>query len=171
MKILRLLFGLLLFSTSLTLLYLTMRSVLDIGGFCAEGGPYVIEDHCPAGVAMFAPLSIFGMLIGGGIYALTTVKNSPFWTFLFWSALFVSLGWNFLDFALNGPEGIVISWMVCAVLFGIIGIGPLVFMRRHGLKKVFLGETFPDSAGMLLLHIAAAAGGIVLGLYFFGMVA
>jgi hypothetical protein len=30
-------------AASITTIWLLMRSVMDIGGFCAEGGPYVIE--------------------------------------------------------------------------------------------------------------------------------
>lgn len=169
MKIFRAMFGLFLFSLSLTLLYLSMRAVLDIGGFCAEGGPYAIEHHCPDGVALFAPLSIFGMMIGGFLYAFSTIKNSPSWIFLFWTALFTALGWNFFDFALNDPEGIVISWLVCGVLFAIMGIGPLFLMDKAALKQVFVGKSFPDSAGMLLLHVLVVAGAIFGGLYLFGL--
>ena len=35
----------------LTVLFLCMRSVMDIGGSCASGGPYEIANPCPAGFA------------------------------------------------------------------------------------------------------------------------
>src|SRR4029079_16937691 len=34
----------------ITLLFLGMRAVMDIGGSCAEGGAVVIRQPCPAGV-------------------------------------------------------------------------------------------------------------------------
>jgi len=42
---------------ALTMVYLSMRSVMDVGGFCAEGGPFEIETHCSQGVP--------GVMIGG----------------------------------------------------------------------------------------------------------
>ncbi len=65
------------FAISLTILYLGMRSVMGVGGFCAEGGPYQIAVHCPRGVAGMVPLSIFGMLISGAIYIFTRRENTP----------------------------------------------------------------------------------------------
>ena len=37
-------------AASIVVIFLGMRAVLDIGGFCAEGGPYEIQTHCPDGV-------------------------------------------------------------------------------------------------------------------------
>jgi len=37
------------FAISLTILFLGMRSVLGVGGFCAEGGPCETAVHCPSG--------------------------------------------------------------------------------------------------------------------------
>ena len=39
-------------AAGITLLFLGMRAVMDVGGMCAEGGPYVIEQHCPEGAAL-----------------------------------------------------------------------------------------------------------------------
>lgn len=49
-----------------------------------------------------------------------------------------------------------------------MGIGPLFLMDKAALKQVFVGESFPDSAGMLLLHVLVVAGAIVGRLYLFG---
>ena len=44
-------------------------------------------------------------------------------------ALFLSLGWNFLEFGLRPPGGepgeVVWSWLFCAVVFGLMGAVPL----------------------------------------------
>jgi hypothetical protein len=51
--------------------------------------------------------------------------------FLAWPALFLSLGWNFLDYGFFPPEGAdgwVWSWIFCGVLFVIMGAAPLLFV-------------------------------------------
>src|SRR5205823_5358250 len=96
-------------SACVTLVFLGMRSIMDIGGSCADGGPYVSANPCPGGVALvmslafpagfgFAALSAWaGSRLGGG-YA-----SFPL---LAWPALFISLGWNFLDYGLvSAPPG------------------------------------------------------------------
>src|SRR5436190_15088757 len=37
-------------TAALTILFLSMRAVMRIGGFCASGGPYQIQTQCPKGV-------------------------------------------------------------------------------------------------------------------------
>jgi hypothetical protein len=119
-------------AAALTIMWLSMRAVLDIGGYCAEGGPYVIAQHCPDGVAWLLPLSIFG---GLGCAALMGWKGAQLGgpyaglVLLAWPALFISLGWNFLEFALFPPEGMVgiqLGWLIPGVLFVIMGAVPLV---------------------------------------------
>ena len=125
----------------LTLLFLGMRAVMDVGGFCAEGGPYEIQTHCPEGVALLLPLAIFaglgsaavvgwnGALIGGPYGGLVALA---------WPALFISLGWNFLEYAIWPPAldtGIVWGWLIPGVLFVIMGAAPLLGLlpsRRMG---------------------------------------
>ena len=116
----------------LTILFLAMRAVLNVGGFCAEGGPYQIAVRCPEGVALLFPVGILGGMasaavvfaagerIGGGYGALATLA---------WPALFLSLGWNFLEYGVFPPEeagGPAIGWIICGVVFWIMGGGPLV---------------------------------------------
>jgi hypothetical protein len=117
---------------SMTILWLSMRAVMGIGGACASGGPYVPAVECPDAVVLLTPVSIFagmaalglaiwgGASLGGGWVALI---------FLAWPALFLSLGWNFLEFGLRPPGGepgeFVWSWLFCAVVFGLMGGVPL----------------------------------------------
>src|SRR3954468_11412113 len=84
---------------SITLVFLGMRAVMDIGGACADGGPYVSAQSCPDGATPALLLGIFG---GFGFGALGAVSGSRVggygWVpLLGWTALFASLGWNFLD--------------------------------------------------------------------------
>ncbi|MDP9342269.1 MAG: SHOCT domain-containing protein [Actinomycetota bacterium] len=117
---------------SLTLLFLGMRSVMQIGGSCASGNqPFVVSHPCPAGVALLMPASIWGGLIFVGVYVWQTSRyHSPSLLVLIWPALFLSLGWNFLQFGLNPPggvPGVSGGFLVCAVLFGLMGGVPLLY--------------------------------------------
>jgi hypothetical protein len=116
---------------ALTLVYLGMRSVMNIGGFCAEGGPYEIAVHCPKGSTGFLIGGIWGGLIFAGLYVWRTLRAGVgSFVGLLWPALFLSLGWNFLDFGIINPPGEgggpVAGWLVCAVLFFIMGGLPLI---------------------------------------------
>ena len=117
---------------SLTILWLSMRAVMGIGGACASGGPYVPAVECPDVVVALTPLSIFGLFIFGGLAWWGGASISFGWAALIslaWPALFLSLGWNFLEFGLRPPGGqpgeIVWSWLFCAVVFGLMGGLPL----------------------------------------------
>jgi hypothetical protein len=114
----------------ITLLFLGMRAVMDVGGFCAEGGPYEIATHCPEGTVVLMPLSIFGGLASyalaqvggsavGGVYAALPA--------LAWPGLFLSLGWNFLEYGFNPPGevGWAWGWLICGVIFWAMGGIPL----------------------------------------------
>lgn len=121
---------------TLTILWLSMRAVMGIGGSCATGGPYVPAVQCPDAVVALTPLSIFGLFIFGGLAAWGGISLGGPWLGLIslgWPALFLSLGWNFLDFGLHPPGGdgeIVWSWLFCAVIFGLMGGIPLVVGLR-----------------------------------------
>jgi hypothetical protein len=115
-------------TVGLVLLFLAMRAVMEIGGSCASGNtPFEIQRQCPTGVAGLMIGGIFGGLIGLGLYAVNTI--GPNLTLLGWPALFISLGYNFADYGINPPEGFgggaSVGWLVCAVLFFLMGGVPL----------------------------------------------
>ena len=118
---------------TLTILWLSMRAVMGIGGSCASGGPYVPSVQCPDSVVLLTPLSIFGLFIFGGLAAWGGSTLGGRWVGLIalgWPALFLSLGWNFLDFGIRPPGGndgeLVWSWIICGVVFVLMGGIPLV---------------------------------------------
>lgn len=122
-------------SAGITALFLGMRSVMDIGGFCAEGGPYVIEHHCPDGVAGVMVGSIWLGAIAAIIYAVAAARaRIPSFVAFFWPALFVSLGWNFLEYSFDPPvgSGPVWGWLIPGVLFVLMGAVPLWLWIRMG---------------------------------------
>ena len=115
----------------LTFVFLAMRAVMDVGGFCAEGGPYVIETHCPDGVPLVLIGGIFGLFGFGGLMAWKgSMIGEPYGALvlLAWPALFLSLGWNFLEYALTplAGQGIVWGWLIPGVLFVLMGGLPLL---------------------------------------------
>lgn len=120
-------------SAGITLVYLGMRAVMDIGGACASGGPYVPVQPCPAGVPGLLVGGIFLGIIAALVYAVATIGiGVPSFTGLFWPALFMSLGWNFLEYGVAPPvgDGIVWGWLIPGILFEIMGIVPLWVMIR-----------------------------------------
>jgi hypothetical protein len=115
---------------SITLLWFGMRATLDIGGFCASGGPYEIAVECPDAVVAAMPLSILGGFAAVGLMLWGGARLGGGWmalVFLAWPALFLSLGWNFLEYGFLPPDGgWVWSWVICGVLFVLMGGLPLV---------------------------------------------
>jgi hypothetical protein len=123
----------------LTLLFLGMRSVMRIGGFCAEGGPFVIAHHCPKGIPGIMIGSIWGGLIFAGVYIWQAAKHdvAPSLIGLAWPALFLSLGWNFFEFGFRPPggSGIAWGWIVPGILFALMGGIPLIFVILYAFRR------------------------------------
>ncbi|MFN8016972.1 MAG: SHOCT domain-containing protein [Acidimicrobiales bacterium] len=119
----------------LVLLYEGMRSVMEVGGSCASGGPYVSAQPCPKGVGWIIPLAIWvgiGCVAGASVAALKLAMPSIAW--LAWPALFMSLGWNFFRFAIDpaGPAtGPVWSWLFCGAMFWAMGLAPVALWLLH----------------------------------------
>jgi Short C-terminal domain len=123
----------------LTVLFLCMRAVLEIGGACASGGPYVVAHPCPKGVGWMTPVSIFlGLAALGWMIAWGHGLSGPKWALLAWPALFLSLGYNFWDYGLNAPgqTGAVVGWIVCGVLFVLMGGVPLLALKSRTLRRM-----------------------------------
>jgi hypothetical protein len=134
---------------SLTVVFLGMRAVMEIGGACAEGGPFVPVRPCPNGVPALMVGGIWAGMIFAGLYVWRSVRAGAisFAGFL-WPALFISLGWNFLEFGLNPPGGggLEWGWLVPAVVFFLMGGLPLVIVLPRFLARL-RGE-MPSPSGM-----------------------
>lgn len=126
------LLGLVGLAAALTITWLSMRAVLDIGGYCADGGPYEIATHCPDGVGLLLTLSIFGGLGCAGLAGWKGAQlGAPYdgLILLAWPALFISLGFNFLQYALfpaGADTGIELGFLIPGILFVIMGAVPLI---------------------------------------------
>ena len=128
----------LLFSVSFTLLYMGSATVMGLGGFCASGGPYVIQTECPDAVIAYVPLSIFGGLAAAAIGAIFAQGfGTPLISWA-WPVLFVGLGAAFL-ISSTTPGGI--TFLLIGIMFVIMGFVPLVWEFRASPQRVFLGST------------------------------
>jgi hypothetical protein len=139
--------GTAIFIFCLTLVYQSMRAVMDVGGACASGGAYEIRQQCPDGVAWVLPVGIFGMFFAGIFTFLGVFPDGGPRPYVFaWSALFLALGWNFLDYGFDSPApggGTEVGWIICGVVFVLMGGVPLLALfAPRAARWAFWG---PDS--------------------------
>jgi hypothetical protein len=154
----------------LTMLFLSMRAVMEVGGSCASGGPYEIATPCPRGVGWMFPVGIMGGMASALGLALTAGKGPRLWL-LAWPALFLSLGWNFLEYGLNPPgaAGTSPGFLVCAAVFALMGGIPLAVVLRAAPMATFWGSPIADDSerpgrvALLALLATAVAVGVWLG--------
>jgi Short C-terminal domain len=124
--------GVALGSMCLTLVFLGMRTVMDVGGACADGGPYVSAQPCPAGSALAMFGGVFGLFAAAGLMIWFGSRlGGPYvgLVFLGWPALFLSLGFNFVQYGFDPPGGdggLEWGWIVPGVIFWIMGGAPLL---------------------------------------------
>ena len=127
----------------LTMLFWSMRAVMEIGGSCASGNvPYEITRPCPQGVGWMMTVSILGGIVFLGMYIVCSVGGPSLWP-LAWPALFLSLGWNFFAYGFDPPfgSGVAPGWIICGVLFALMGGVPLVFLIKGGwFQSLFTGR-------------------------------
>ncbi len=153
----------------LTWTYLSMRAVMNVGGACADGGPYVSAQPCPDGAILIAPavplLLIFSMV---GTVAAASV-GAPNLLVPMWGALFGSLGWNFLEYAVTGPD-LVAGWLVCGIVFWLMALPALLIM--HGGLRAGISTRATDK-GFLWIPVYGVLGaaGLLLGYVSFVAVA
>jgi hypothetical protein len=111
---------------ALTWTFLGMRAVMNVGGSCADGGPYVSAQPCPHGAWMLAvaiPVLVIVSMIGSGI---ALGLSAPNLLVPMWGLLFGSLGWNFLEYGAFSGD-LVWGWIVCGVVFELMAL-PVVFL-------------------------------------------
>lgn len=128
-------------ATAITMAFFGMRAVMAVGGTCASGGPYQVAQECPDNAWLVVAAFPIGF-IGIGLAALGRLPGGASLTLLAWPALFLSLGWNFLEFGVNPPppaEGLVWGWLICGVMFVAMGGGPLVYVISNR-RQFFWGE-------------------------------
>jgi len=169
----------LVFSFCVSCTYLGMRGVMRLGGFVASGGPYEIAHPAPDWIWIF-PLSIFLMIasIFLSFFASSRVSG-PNIMALSWSAIFISLGWNFLQFGFGIGMGgrLAAGWIICAAFFIPMGLTPLIFILRSFFRSVRERDDRARAASdgqlawrtSLSLQLILAGAGAWLGVLFFNI--
>ena len=151
------------------MLPLAAMALLDVGGFCASGGPYVIRQECPTGVIPVLGAGIPLLFVFGFIYALALPAG---WRALLvwgWPLLFLELAVCFFISAFTAPGqsfavGPFITGLVMAgvAVIPVLGI-PVVPSPKRAARR---GETSPR--GSLALQIAFVVAGGVGGYFLWG---
>ena len=133
-----------------------MRDVMVTdGGACAGGGPYVIAHQCTGADVRLLMVGILGTLISAGFYlAGTGMLGGRTGTagLLIWTALFGTLGWNFIDLGLHPPTGMSGGgWLFIGVVFWLMAAGGLIpaigsaasWLRRGGRPEPPVAAALP----------------------------
>lgn len=148
-------------TAALTLLFLGMRNVMDLGGACAVGGPFEVRQRCDDGVPQLMLAGLWGGMVLAFLYVGQAAKHRvPSFGWLLWPALFLSLGWNFLEYGFDPPggTGTAWGWLLCAALFVGLGGVPLLSWR-----SVLAGGPSARAGFWVAVQMAAVAAGIALG--------
>ena len=148
--------------------YLGMRAIMDIGGACATGGPYVPVQPCPAGASTLLSVGIPLLLLATfAASGLALWIKAPTLLLLMWFLLFGSLGWNFLEYAL-AEDDIVMGWLVPGIMFELMALPALLLWFGSSWLREYVTER-PTSGGLRwkLVYVALVAVGAWIGLLSF----
>ena len=116
-------------------LYFGMRAVMDIGGACATGGPYVPAVECPQGAAVLISIAPPVLLLSTfAATGLAVTMGAPTLLLPMWFLLFGSLGWNFLEYAFS-EDGIVFGWLVPGIMFEAMALPALFLWVGSGVLR------------------------------------
>jgi len=158
--------------TTITWAFRSMRAVMDAGGSCASGGPYVPARPCPDGTWMI-PVAIMGLVLASIIgTALAVVLRAPALLPVMWAALFGSLGWNFLEYGLR-PEGNA-GLIVCGIVFWLMALPAVLlivfsgalatrFLPSRTRARASVAASLRHTCSWLLGYAAVGAAGARLG--------
>ena len=170
------LFGLANIFMSFIVLNELFRSVIAVGGYCAEGGAYEIAIECPENKLILAPIGILSLMVGLGLYLIFRLRIGPSWITALWPVAFVGSAWTFLQAGLNPPPNSESTWplFVMAVLFGAAGLIPLWLLRKDLYlfrdETGFKGSRLDSFNFLQILHFLAAAVGVAAGFYIIQLV-
>ncbi len=135
------------YSLAFTTLFLGMRAIMGVGGYCAEGGPGVIATHCPGSTSVLLPASIFIGLAAVGLNLYVALGLGASLALLAWPILFIGLGLNFLQAGLT-TDSLEGSGIFLGIMFFVMGVVPLiVWLRQPGnAVAAFAGTSHLDGS-------------------------
>ncbi len=149
--------------------YLGMRAIMDTGGACATGGPYVPVQPCPEGASALLsagiPLLLLATFAASGI---AWTLRAPSLLLLMWFLLFGSLGWNFLEYSF-GEDEVAYGWLIPGIMFELMALPALVLWFGSSWLRGFVTERPPSDSGIRwkLAYIALLGVGVALGVQTF----
>lgn len=169
---------------AITWVYRGMRAVMDIGGACASGGPYVPVQPCPGGATALLTIGIF-VMVGAALAgtAIAVSVGAPVLLLAMWWLLFGALGWNFIDYGVvqgdPGDGSVVWGWLICGVMFwlmaapalaiqiaALLGVPGRVAVRLAG-RSSRLAALNEHSGAWWLCYLLLAVVGVGLGWWTF----
>jgi len=137
----------LIFALAFTSFCLGLLGVLQVGGTCADGGPYVIAVHCPENTDIYTLGGVYGGLAAVFVALLVARGFGTRLVVLAWPILFLTLS---LPFLISG-----LPFVIGGILFVIMAVAPLVTeWRTAGPQRTFLGIT--NAAGTRFVEPARA---------------
>jgi hypothetical protein len=112
---------------AITGVYRGMRDLMRQGGFCASGGPYEISSECTSGQVALLLGGIVALLVFAALHsALSDWADGPKVGLpAICGLLFAALGWNFIEFGIDPPQGggTVWGWVIPGALFWVMAVG------------------------------------------------
>lgn len=123
--------------------------MIETGGACASGGPYISAQECPAGTTAL----LFGGLLGGIFFALLLAGSSAALggpvlapALAMWAATFGAFGWNFIDLGILDPPGgeVEVGWAISGALFWAMALGGLVPAAIMAVHRIRRGSVPPE---------------------------
>ena len=130
--------------TGMTWTFLGMRAVMDVGGACASGGPYVSAQPCPSGTGLLSvgiPLMMVAAFVGSG---LAMSLQAPTLLLPMWWLVFGTLGWNFLEYGAFSGD-LAWGWIVCGVVFELMALPALA--AQVSFRTVGPARIRPETGG------------------------
>jgi hypothetical protein len=145
--------------------FLSMRAVMDVGGACADGGPYISAQPCPNGawlISIAVPLLLIAAF--AGTFSAASL-GAPDLLLPMWFLLFASLGANFLDFGFWSDPW---QWgyIVCGVVFELMALPALYVLLPIPGTSSWLPPTAKQRGPGVrwwVAYLVLGVGGMVLG--------
>jgi hypothetical protein len=168
----------------ITVLEMTTRAQMDLGGFGASGGPYEIAHPLPEWSWLW-PVSFVGIWIFAAAHAVFAYRLRGFSLILpTWCALFIWAGVTFLQYGIDPPGdgGVAWGWLVCALVFLPMGVLPVVLLFPDSKANLLHVDLLPSSRmrpeatrglrrAYYVVHVVAIAGGVAAGWALFHAIA
>jgi hypothetical protein len=166
----------------ITLIQLTHRAIMDLGGFVASGGPYAITHPAPDWTWIW-PVAFIGVWVFAIAQAFFANKARAFNLLAAtWCVMFLWAGISFLQYGFDPPGGggLAWGWIVAGVTFTLTGLVPvLAIWGSEAVRSLVPGylkkgegpeHDWRFHAIYTGLHAVAIVAGLAYGAQLFGVI-